>query len=78
MWLVETSVTGSAIRMRFANAEREATHWLDFQVPISSSIHPEDRDLQLFAEVRLAALQYVRDVIGDEIHRLTGLIGHKR
>ena len=39
---------------------------------------PRDPELQYLAEVRLAALRYARDVIGEETQRLSSLAGRNR
>ncbi|MBJ7542335.1 hypothetical protein [Rhodomicrobium udaipurense] len=81
MKLIETTITGTSVRMRYADHEdaAKATQWVDFQVPISE-LHlpsetalgdPEPRSLAL---VRLAALRYARDVIGSETQRLSNLV----
>jgi hypothetical protein len=88
MRLFETSVTATAVRMRYADHPdpTKATQWVDFQVPIEAqpanpaadpgrTVGPE---LQLFGEVRLAALRHARAVIGEETRRLTELLDHRR
>jgi hypothetical protein len=75
MQLVQT------IRMRFAdNADpTRATQWIDFQLPPTILKAPGqneplgDPETRYVAEIRLAALRHVRDVIGDETQRLPGL-----
>ena len=84
MMLIETSVSDKSVWMRFADTSdcAKAAHWIDFQVPLSELKVPAgsgtevllgDPELQLLSEVRLAALRYVRDVIGAETRRLSGL-----
>lgn len=85
MKLIETVVTETAVRMRYADRPQDATAWIDFQVPLAELVHPAqtsvplgDPERQLLAEVRLAALRHVRDVIGGETQRLQELRGRTR
>ena len=84
MQLIETTVTATAVRMRYANSPdpTKATEWLDFQVPMDGLMIPlhqreeplgDQPDIRLLAEVRLAALRRVRGVIGAETQRLSAL-----
>jgi hypothetical protein len=63
---------------------KEAEYWIDFQVPLDELKHPQtnnplgDPEKQFLSEVRLAALRYARDVIGDETQRLSKLAGRIR
>lgn len=82
MQLVQTNISESSIRMRFANNAdpAKATEWIDFQFPLAvlkAPVGPTaalgDPETRYLAEIRLAALRHVRDVIGDETQRLSGL-----
>lgn len=85
--LIETTVAADAIRMRYADHSdaTKAKQWVDFRVSLAGLEHPNDRrqplgdpDLQFVAEVRLAALHYVRDVLAAETQRLVSLSGQIR
>lgn len=86
MKLTETSVTETAIRMRFADDvdPAKATQWLDFQVPLAGLLHPNNQvelvqpDLQFLGEVRRAALAYARGIIADETQRIAALLDRRR
>lgn len=59
----------------------KAAQWLDFQVLLADLNHPEnqieirDPETLLLAELRQAALQCARGVIGGETRRLSELRG---
>lgn len=86
MKLTETTIYPAAIRMRFADHAdaTKATEWIDFQVPLAGLKRPNDPaekamtdpELQFVSEVRLAALRYVRGIIGDETQRLSKSTSH--
>lgn len=88
MKLIETSVTATSVRMRFADQvdPAKATRWLDFQVPLDGLLHAnnqvqlkiDDLDLQLLGEVRRAALLAARGIIGAESRRIEAQLDHKR
>jgi hypothetical protein len=86
MKLIETTILANAVHMRFADHHdpKEAEYWIDFQVPLDELKHPQtnnplgDPEEQFLSEVRLAALRYARDVIGDETQRLSKLAGRIR
>lgn len=87
MKLIETTVLESSVQMRFADdADREkASEWIEIRVPTDSLRDPfagasplGDLDKRLLAEVRLVALRYARDVIGDETQRLSELVNRRR
>ena len=85
MTLIETVVTETTVRMRYAdNADAsKAMNWIDFQVPIDKPTLPPERELddpelQFLAEIRQAALRYARDVITSETQRLASLAGRIR
>ncbi len=84
---VETTISGTTIKMRYANHSdpAQATEWLAFEVPIGpeltlptagGEIPLGEIRTRLLASVELAALRRVRDVIGDETQRLAGLGRH--
>lgn len=82
--LVATNISAGSVRMRFADHPEpaQATEWLDFQVPLVELDDPSDPrrkignvETQLIAELRLAALRYVREIVGDETQRLSALAG---
>jgi hypothetical protein len=82
MKLIETTVSATTVRMRYADdADSENPgEWLEFEVKLASLVNPSDTkqplgdpELQFLAEVRRAALRYVRDAIGEETQRLAGL-----
>ena len=87
MKLIETTVTATAVHMRYANDldPAKATQWVDFQVPIDAvwqAVGPPgtpsiDPELQGLGEVRLAALRHARGVIGDETRRLSELLDRR-
>ena len=87
MKLTETTLTETAIRMRYADSAdpAKATQWLDFQVPLAGIALPAgvgeeplgDPERQLLAEVRLAALRYARGLIGDETRRISELLDRR-
>jgi hypothetical protein len=87
--LVETKILPDAIQMRYADHSDPAlaAQWCEFRVSLAGLNHPlvqgqpkplGDPDAQFLAEVRLAALRYMRDVIGEETQRLSALIGRIR
>jgi hypothetical protein len=84
---VETTISGTSIRMRYANHAdpAQATEWFAFEVPIGSGLTLPSTGgeiplgeirTRLLASVELAALRRVRDVIGDETQRLAVLGRH--
>lgn len=80
MKLVETSVTETAVRMRFADTPdaAKAKAWVDFQVPMAeltvlSGSPLGDPNTRRFSLVRLAALRHARSVIAQEMKALEGL-----
>jgi hypothetical protein len=83
MHLVETIVSETTVRLRYADHvdPAKATEWLDFQVPTADLKSPDqhnplgDIESRYLAEVRLVALRHVRDIIGAETQRLSGLVG---
>jgi hypothetical protein len=86
MKLISTSLTETSIRMRYADHAdpTKATQWFDFQVPLTELVDPRSRGSQTpdplgdpnqeyLGAVRLAALRYVRNLVGDETQRLTAV-----
>jgi hypothetical protein len=80
MKLIETVVTDSTVRMRYAdNADpAKAKHWIDFQVPLAelrqvSETPLGDPESHYLSTVRLTALRYVRGKADGEIQRLLNL-----
>jgi hypothetical protein len=84
---IETTISDTAIRMRFADHAdpAQAKEWFAFEVPIGSKLtlpsHSGDIPLgelptRLLASIQLAALRYVRDLIGEETQRLASLGRH--
>ena len=78
MKLLQTSVSATSIRMRFANDAdpTKASQWVDFQVPLDQ-LGLSDLERQLLAELRLAALRHARGVIGDEVRRISELLDQR-
>jgi hypothetical protein len=83
MKLIETIVSETSVRMRYADDAdpAKATQWIDFQVPLSDLKSPDqhnplgDIESRFLAELRLVALRHAREVIGAETQRLSGLVG---
>ena len=77
MKIVETTISETSIRMRYADSSDplKATEWIDFQLKLSELKRPsgtklgEPEPLHL-AELRRAALQCVQDLLDNEIRRL--------
>jgi hypothetical protein len=85
MNLVETTIGESLVHLRFADDPNQSLFWIDIQVPLSELKSPNEQDqpltnldMQYLAEVRLAALQYARAIIGAETQRLSALVGRRR
>jgi len=88
MKLVQTSVTETAVHMRYADHTdpSKAAFWVDFQVPLIELKVPagqgEDKlgnpELRLLSEAQLGALRYARGLIGDETQRLSKLLDPTR
>ena len=82
--LIETRIAGKAVRMRFADRDdpKEASEWIEFQVSPEYVVMGhnlfDDPDRLFLAEAHLAALRRARDVIGDEISRLSTLSNQLR
>jgi hypothetical protein len=77
MKLIETTVSDTTVRVRFAdNADTaKATQWIDLQVPVADLKHgsrtplPNPETLVLGAS-QVAVLRFVRDLADAEISRL--------
>jgi hypothetical protein len=89
MELIETKILPDAIQMRYADNTdpAQATEWCDFRISFFGLMHPLVQgkpqplgppESNFVAEVQLAALRRVRDVIGAETQRLSELIGRIR
>jgi hypothetical protein len=85
MNIVQTTIGETSVQMRLAdNADAQAaTQWIEFCVPIAELKAPGGSSLGVLegyylAELRLAALRYVRDVIGGETQRLSEFAGRIR
>jgi hypothetical protein len=86
MQLVETKISETSVSMRYAdNADpQQAVEWIEFRMPVAQLKtdhgHKFGAEIEgyFLAEVRLAALRYVRDIIGGETQRLSGLAGRIR
>lgn len=82
MELIETTISGTTVSMHYAdNTDPEqATQWIEFSVPIASLRATSGSDLgeidgYYVAQVREAALRYVRDIITAETQRLSTFAG---
>jgi len=89
MELIETRILSDSVQIRYADQydADAATEWCEFRVPLARLTQPivrhqveplGDPQAQFLGEVQLAALRYMRDVIGGETQRLSELIGHIR
>ena len=86
MMFVETVVSEKTIRVRIADEDDPtvATEWIDLLVLVSKLASATNRDRKLedlesrmLAELQVAALHRARDVIADEIRRLSATAGHR-
>jgi hypothetical protein len=69
----KTTISATAIRMRYADHAntKEATEWIDFQVPLEPLMMPDsggllrldDPELRFLGSVHQAALLHVRELI---------------
>jgi hypothetical protein len=76
MKLMETNVSGSSVRMQFANDPNPAlaTEWLEFEAPIdllkTQAASPlSDPSARRLVVVQLALLHQMRDAIDEEVRR---------
>jgi hypothetical protein len=75
MTLIETNVTGDAVRIRLADHidPAKASEWLEFQAPVDKLPLPPPQDAlerRFLAEIQAAALRHARGAIAAEIRRL--------
>ena len=78
---ISTTVTETAVHMRYADAADAPKYWIDFQVPLGELKLPAgvgeellgDPEKEHFAAVRQAALRFARELIGGETQRLAQL-----
>ena len=82
MKLTETTVSTTAVRVRYADASDPPVEWMEIQVPLSLLKEPRreaaglgDPEFQFLAELHRATLQHVRHAINGEIQRLAELSG---
>jgi hypothetical protein len=83
MELIETRILGDSVQMRYADhadAASAAEPLANLTQPIvRHQVEPlGDPQAQFLGEVQLAALRYMRDVIGGETQGLSELIGRIR
>jgi hypothetical protein len=87
--LVETKILADAVQMRYADHADplRAVEFCEFRVKLEGLTHPlvqgkpqplGNPQEQFVAEVQLAALRYIRDVIGGETQHLQQLSGRIR
>ncbi len=69
MKLVETTIAGGKIRVRYATEDQ--SEWLDLRFVVEG-----DHELLHLGELHRAALQHAQAVLGGEIRRLQSLAGH--
>jgi hypothetical protein len=77
--LIETTVSETTVRLRYADDANSPTEWLDFQVKNQALKMPSgtamtDRDIHALGAVKLAALRHVLAVTDAEIARIRDLI----
>jgi hypothetical protein len=86
MQLIETKILPNAVYMRLADDHdpQKADYWIEFQVPLDELTLPTsmgdeplgDAERRFVGSVRLAALRYARDALGEETRALAGRVGH--
>lgn len=84
--LIETKILPNAVHMRLADDPdpEKAEYWIDFQVPLdgltlgtaAGDMPLGDIERRYVGSVRLAALRYARDLIGEETQTLASRVGH--
>jgi hypothetical protein len=84
--LRETKILPNAVYMRLADNPdpARAVHWIEFQVPLNDLTLPSsggdlplgDEERRYLGSIRLAALRYARDRLGEETQVLAGRVGH--
>jgi hypothetical protein len=77
MKLIETTVSETTVRMRYAdNADpAKASQWIDFQVPLAElaegtgarKTHLDRLEARFLGAIQEAALHYMQDVVAKEI-----------
>jgi hypothetical protein len=77
--LIETLVSETAVRMRYADDADAPNEWLDFQVSNQALKMPSgtvmtERDIHALGAVKLAALRHVLAATETEIGRIRDLI----
>ena len=77
--LIETTVSETTVRLRYADDPNAPTEWLDFQVrnvnlKLPSGTMMTERDMHALGAVKLAALRHVLAVTDAEIARIRDLI----
>jgi hypothetical protein len=85
--LIKTTISETVIRMRYADHanSKEATEWIDFQVPLEPLMIPDsggqfrldDPELRFLGSVHQAALLRVRELISAEIQRLVTRVSRR-
>lgn len=81
--LIKTTISATAIRMRYADHanSKEATEWIDFQVPLEPLMTPDSGGAYPLGDPELrflgAALRNVRELIGAEIQRLVDRVSRR-
>lgn len=86
MQTIETKILQNAVYMRLADDPdpEKASYWIEFELPndkltLPMASGPNDslRDVErrFVGAVRLAALRYVQDLIGEETRRLATVVG---
>jgi hypothetical protein len=83
--LIETKILANAVYMRLADDTdpQKADYWIEFQVPLDelklAGIAGEEElgeiERRFVGSVRLAALRYARDLLGEETQALSSRIG---
>ena len=85
MKLIETTISETAVHIRFSGEGDLPAEWIDIQIPLAkleSSTAANrtlgDPRLQYVEEVQRAILRYARGVITDEIDALVSLSSRQR
>jgi hypothetical protein len=80
--LIETTISGKAVRMRLADRAEDASEWIEFQVKPEYEVMGRnlfDEPGRLFlAEAHLAAIRRAQAAIDAETTRLSKLVGQLR
>jgi hypothetical protein len=73
MKLIDINISGYFVHVRFADTEqvKKSTEWIDFRLPLwkldLSEVTLDDLNDRAVAQVRLASLRCLRDLIAQEI-----------